>query len=78
MSLDTMQAMGFSLESLDPRPLESFKRIHSKDADKFFWIEVVFKISDRAEGQGADRRKSGAYMRVCEHFEEIRNAEIRC
>jgi hypothetical protein len=36
-----------------------------------------FKTSNRAEAQGTDRRKSAAYIRVCEHFKEVRNIEIR-
>jgi len=35
-----------------------------------------FKTSDHAREQGVDQRKSGAYMLVCEHFEEVRNAVI--
>jgi len=32
------------------------------------------KNADYVQGQGASRWKSGAYMWVCEHFEEVRNA----
>jgi hypothetical protein len=41
-------------------------------------FEFGFKTSGRAEAQGADRRKSAAYIRVCEHFKEARNTDIRC
>ena len=34
------------------------------------------KNADYVQGQGAGRRKSGAYTVVCEHFEEVRNAVI--
>jgi hypothetical protein len=34
------------------------------------------KNADHVQGQGAGRRKSGAYMGVCEHFKEVRNTVI--
>ncbi|MBW1741866.1 MAG: hypothetical protein JRJ47_00350 [Deltaproteobacteria bacterium] len=34
------------------------------------------KNVDQASGQGAGRRKSGAYTVVCEHFEPTRNAAM--
>ena len=37
-------------------------------------LEHISKIVDQVSGQGAGRRKSGAYTVVCEHFEPIRNA----
>ena len=39
-------------------------------------LEPVSKIADHAQGQGASRRKSAAYMWVCEHFKEVCNAAI--
>jgi hypothetical protein len=30
---------------------------------------AIFKMLDQVRGQGAGRRKSAAYMGVCEHFE---------
>jgi len=41
-------------------------------------LKSGFKASDRTEDQGADRRKSTAYTVVCEHFEEVRNTDVRC
>jgi hypothetical protein len=35
-----------------------------------------FKNADCVQGQGAGRRKSAAYMGVCEHFEEVCNTVI--
>jgi hypothetical protein len=37
-----------------------------------------FKTSYRAQVQGVDRRKNGAYMGVCEYFEEDHNTVIVC
>ena len=37
-----------------------------------------FKTSNCAEAQGADQRKSAAYIGVCEHYKEVRNTEVRC
>jgi hypothetical protein len=34
------------------------------------------KIVDQGSGQGAGRRKSGAYTVVCKHFEPTRNAAM--
>ena len=39
-------------------------------------LEPISKIVDHAQEQGAGRRKSAAYIRVCEHFKEIGNAAI--
>jgi hypothetical protein len=39
-------------------------------------IESFSKMLDQVRGQGAGRRKSAAYMGVCEHFEEDCNADI--
>jgi len=34
------------------------------------------KNADHVHGQGANRRKSAAYVGVCEHFEEARKTVI--
>ena len=39
--------------------------------------EVISSPPDQVRGQGAARRKSAAYMLVCEHFKEDCNAAIR-
>jgi len=41
-----------------------------------FKIRAIFKMLDKVRGQGVGRRKSVAYMGVCEHFEEDYNADI--
>ena len=41
-------------------------------------IRSGFKTSYRAQVQGVDRRKNGAYMGVCEYFEEDHNTVIVC
>ncbi len=38
--------------------------------------EAISKIVDHVQEQGASRRKSAAYTRVCEHFKEAHNAAI--
>ncbi len=39
-------------------------------------IEPISKIVDHAQKQGVSRRKSAAYMLVCEHFKEVHNTAI--
>jgi hypothetical protein len=62
-----------------------FKAIYT-----YFWdmtteaiskMQITFKDKARADPPSLeklwrDRRKSGAYTRVCEHFEEVRNTVI--
>ena len=38
--------------------------------------KVILKIVDHVQEQGVSRRKSAAYMLVCEHFKEVHNAAI--
>jgi hypothetical protein len=44
------------------------------------WLKIIcrthLKNVDKGSWQGADRRKSGAYTIVCEHFEPGRNTAI--
>jgi hypothetical protein len=44
--------------------------------DRFQEAKIILKIIDYAQGQGASRRKSVAYIRVCEHFKKVCNAAI--
>ena len=39
-------------------------------------FKSVLKIADHAQGQGANRFKSGAYTIVFEHFESVCNTAI--
>jgi hypothetical protein len=39
-------------------------------------MRTYLKNADYVQVQGAVRRKSGAYLVVCEHFEEVRNTVI--
>jgi hypothetical protein len=39
-------------------------------------LEPISKIVDHAQEKGTGRRKSAAYVIVCEHFEEAGNAAI--
>ena len=44
----------------------------------FIIIEVISKIVDHAQRQGASLRESEAYTLVCEHFEMAFNAAFEC
>jgi hypothetical protein len=39
-------------------------------------LKPISKIADHAQEQGTGRRKSAAYIEVCEHFEEVGNTAI--
>jgi hypothetical protein len=49
---------------------------HSWDTGKELLTRSYLKKVDQGSGQGAGRRKSGAYAVVCEHFEPTRNAAM--
>ena len=44
------------------------------------WLKIIYRTHlknvDKGSWQGADRRKSGAYTIVCEHFEPGRNTAM--
>jgi hypothetical protein len=60
------------------RKLQAFASIHSRyqSAIQNKKERTHLKNADEGSGQGAGRRKSGAYTQVCEHFEPIRNAAL--
>jgi hypothetical protein len=49
---------------------------HSHFFGFYFRTEPISKIADHVQEQGVSRRKSAAYMKVCEHFKAAHNKAI--